>query len=363
MNGGWHGGEVAIVGMAGRFPGAHDVEGLWRNVRAGHEAIRTLTPDELRRAGESETLLARPDYVAASAALDEIDRFDAGFFRLGPRDAALMDPQHRHLLEVAWTALEHAGYDPARVPGPVGVFAGCGASAYLPLNVLTNPGLLEQLGLFYVRHAGNDKDFLATRVSYALDLKGPSVSVQTAGSTSLVAVHLACQSLVAHECDMALAGGVTIDLPHGRGYLVRADGTLSPDGHCRPFDDAAGGTVFGSGAGVVVLRRLEDARRDGDTIHAVILGSAVGHRGLAQTGGHDSAVDGNPALVREALSRAGVDAAAISYVEAHGAGTRGADAAELRALTAAFERRRNAGRPARWGRSRATSATSTPPPA
>lgn len=328
----WNGGEIAIIGMAGRFPGADSVDALWEHLRAGREAITALDASALRAAGESDANFARAEYVRAAAVLEGVDRFDAAFFRIGPRDAALMDPQHRHFLEVAWSALEHAGYDPARVPGPVGVFGGCGMNAYLAFNLLTNPALVDELGLFYVRHAGNDKDFLTTRVSYALDLKGPSVAIQTGSSTSLAAVHVACQSLSAHECDLALAGGVTIDLPHGRGYLHRAGGLLSSDGHCRPFDNRADGTVFGSGAAIVVLRRLEDALRDGDTIHAVILGSAVS-RDTPATAGEPA---GPSAAALEALSAAGVDPDTIEYVEAHASGIRLGDEAEVHALEAAY---------------------------
>ncbi|MGD9905023.1 MAG: SDR family NAD(P)-dependent oxidoreductase [Vicinamibacterales bacterium] len=329
--------EVAVVGMAGRFPGAADVTAFWELLRHGKTGVVALDRAALA-AGEHAAFAARPDHVAVAAALDGLEAFDAGFFRIGPRDAALMDPQHRHLLETAWHALEHAGYDPARVPGPVGVFTGCGATTYLPRQLLANQALMAQLGLFYVRHAGNDKDFLATRVSYALDLTGPSLSVQCGGATGLAAVHLAVQSLLARECDLALAGGVTIDIPAGRGYLAGDDGEFSRQGVCRPFDSRADGTVPGSGAAVVVLRRLDDARRDGDTIHAVIAGSATGYVGSPEVAAAPLA-----ALIEEALDRAGASAADLGLVAA-GTGVRAADGAELAALDRVFAA---AGQPAR----------------
>jgi acyl transferase domain-containing protein len=201
---------IAIVGMAGRFPDARNVDQFWRNVRDGHESIRPLDDDALRAAGVPQGLLDDPNYVKAGVELPDMEKFDAGFFGLSPLDASIMDPQHRHFLECSWEVLESAGYDPASFQGSIGVFAGSGHNAYMPRNLLTNPDLVDQVGFFLLRHTGNDKDFLATRASYQLDLKGPSVNVQTACSTSLVAVHLACQSLLSGECDMALAGAVTI---------------------------------------------------------------------------------------------------------------------------------------------------------
>ncbi len=264
---------IAIVGMSGRFPGARTVDEFWRNLRDGVESIRPLSDAELLAAGATPEELAHPDYVKAAAVLDDIDLFDASFFGFSPRDASIMDPQHRHFLECAWEAIENAGHPPESFPGSIGVFAGSGMNAYMVYNLLNNRRLMESAGLFLIRQSGNDKDVLATRVSYQLDLRGPSMSVQTACSTSLVAVHLACQSLLNCECDMALAGGVTIEIPHARGYIYREGEILSRDGHCRAFDAASNGTVFSSGVGIVVLRRLEDAMEDHDTIHAVILGS------------------------------------------------------------------------------------------
>jgi len=328
--------EIAVIGMAGRFPGADNVEIFWQNLRDGKEAIRAYTDDELRAAGVSEALLRHPDYVKVGAPLDDIDQFDAAFFGFSPRDAAIMDPQHRHFLEVCWQALEHAGYDPARYPGAIGVYGGSGHNAYLPYHLLTNPELLETVGFFLLRHTGNDKDFLTTRVSYLLDLHGPSVNVQTACSTSLVAIHFGVQSLFNRECDMVLAGGVTFEFPHFHGYLYQEGEILSPDGHCHAFDVDSQGTVFGSGAGAVVLKRLEDAILEGDAIHAVILGSAINNDGAGKVNYLAPSVDGQAAAIAEAIELAGISADSISYVEAHGTGTRIGDPIEVQALTQAF---------------------------
>ena len=327
---------IAIVGMAGRFPGARNIDEFWRNLRDGVESIRSLSDAELLAAGVAPEELAQPDYVKAAAVLDDVDLFDASFFGFSPRDASIMDPQHRHFLECAWEAIENAGHSTERFSGSIGVFAGSGMNAYMVHNLLNNRRLMESAGLFLIRQTGNDKDVLATRVSYQLDLRGPSLSVQTACSTSLVAVHLACQSLLNCECDMALAGGVTIEIPHSRGYLYREGEILSRDGHCRAFDAASSGTVFSSGVGIVVLRRLEDAIEDRDTIHAVILGSAVNNDGQRKVGYLAPSVAGQAEVIAEALGVAGVNAESISYVETHGTGTAVGDPIEIKGLTQAF---------------------------
>ncbi|MGH9466717.1 MAG: type I polyketide synthase [Terriglobales bacterium] len=333
-----NGSAIAIVGMACHFPGARNVEEFWANLRAGREAIRALSEEELLAAGVSRRELANPDYVRAAAMLDDVDKFDAPFFGMSPRDAAIMDPQHRHFLECAWEALENAGHVPGGQEGAIGVFAGSGMNGYLIHNLLANPALAESTDLFLLRHTGNDTDVLATRVSYQFDLHGPSLSVQTACSTSLVAVHLACQSLLSGECDLALAGGVTIEVPHGRGYVHRDGGILSRDGHCRAFDAGSSGTVFSSGAGVVVLRRLADARAEGDSIHALILGSAINNDGARKIGFFAPSVEGQVEVIADALEVAGVGAAEISYVETHGTGTAIGDPIEIQALAQAFRR-------------------------
>ncbi|HWG58035.1 MAG TPA: SDR family NAD(P)-dependent oxidoreductase [Candidatus Acidoferrales bacterium] len=327
---------IAIVGMAGRFPGARTIAAFWRNLRDGVESIRELSDAELIAAGVSRRELANPDYVRAAAVLSDVDKFDASFFGFSPKDAAIMDPQHRHFLECAWEAIESAGHVPDNFPGSIGVFAGSGMNAYMIHNLLANRALAESAGLFLIRQTGNDKDVLATRASYQLNLRGPSISVQTACSTSLVAVHLACQSLLNCECDMALAGGVTIEIPHARGYIYREGEILSRDGHCRSFDASSSGTIFSSGVGLVVLRRLEDALEDRDTIHAVILGSAINNDGSRKIGYLAPSVDGQAEVVAEALGVAGVAADDISYVETHGTGTAVGDPIEIKALTQAF---------------------------
>jgi acyl transferase domain-containing protein len=330
------GNEIAIVGMAGRFPGARTLADFWRNLEGGVESIRTLSDEQLRAEGVSDETLADPNYVKAAAVLDDVENWDAPFWGFTPLDASIMDPQHRLFLECAWEALEDAGHAPEQYPGAIGVFAGCGMQAYMSYNLLPNRKLMEGTGLFLVRHTGNDKDFLSTRVSYQMNLRGPSINVQTACSTSLVAIHLASQSLLSGECDLALAGGVTIEMPHRVGYHYKDGEILSPDGHCRAFDASSKGTVFGSGAGVVVLRRLEDARRDGDRVLAVIRGSAINNDGSNKVGYLAPSVDGQSASIVEALGVAGVSPESISYVETHGTGTPVGDPIEVTALTQAF---------------------------
>jgi acyl transferase domain-containing protein/thioesterase domain-containing protein len=329
---------IAITGMAARFPGARSLEQFWENLRDGVESIRPLTDAQLLAAGVDPSLLKDPDYVKFASVLDGIDLFDAAFFGLSPKDAAIMDPQHRALLECAWTALESAGWSAETFPGRIGVYAGSGMNAYLIYNLLPNRRLMDSAGMFLIKQTGNDKDVLATRISYQLNLTGPSMTVQTACSTALVAVHLACQSLLLQECDMALAGGVSIDLPHGAGYLYRPGEILSRDGHCRAFDAAATGTVFGSGAGLVALRRLKDALEDRDVIHAVIRGTAINNDGSRKVGYLAPSVAGQADVITEALAMAGVPAESISYIETHGTGTQVGDPIEVAALTQAFRR-------------------------
>ena len=329
--------SIAIVGMAGRFPGAHNTAEFWENLRNGVESIRDLSESDLLAAGASAEDLANPDYVRRAAILDGVPLFDASFFGFSPRDASIMDPQHRHFLECAWEAIEDSAHPPQQFAGSIGVFAGSGLNTYLIYNLLANRRLVDSAGLFQLKQTGNDKDVLATRVSYQFDLRGPSINVQTACSTSLVAVHLACQSLLNFECDMALAGGVTIEIPHGLGYVYREGEILARDGHCRSFDASSSGTVFSSGLGIVVLRRLEDALADRDRIRAVILGSAINNDGARKVGYLAPSVEGQVEVVTEALDYAGVSAASISYVETHGTGTRVGDPIEVRALKNAFQ--------------------------
>jgi amino acid adenylation domain-containing protein len=326
--------EIAVVGMAGRFPGAPGVDALWANLRAGVESIRHFTDAELTAAGVPDELRADPAYVPARGALDGVDRFDAAFFGFTPREAEVTDPQQRLFLEVAWEAMENAGYDPARVPGRVGVYAGASMSSYYQ-NLLSRPDVVRAAGEQAVR-MGNDKDFLATRAAFKMGLEGPAVVVQTACSTSLVAVHLACQSLLGGDCDMALVGGAAVTAHQHTGYLYQPGSILSPDGHCRAFDADARGTVAGSGVAVAALKRLEDALADGDTVHAVILASAINNDGSAKAGFTAPRVDGQAGAIRAAHAAAGVDPATITYVEAHGTGTELGDPIEIEALTQAF---------------------------
>ncbi|WP_344525560.1 SDR family NAD(P)-dependent oxidoreductase [Streptomyces rectiviolaceus] len=327
--------RVAIIGMAGRFPGAGDVEALWSNLEQGREGITVFTDEELAEAGVDPELLARDDYVRAKGALDDADLFDEGFFGYSPREAELLDPQHRVFLECAWHALESAGVDPARFDGRIGVFAGSGLNTYLLFNLMNNQQILDASGMYQVMLA-SDKDFLATRAAYKLDLKGPAVTVQTACSTSLTAVHLASQSLINGECDIALAGGVSVSSPLRGGYTYEPGGILSPEGTCRAFDADAQGTVPGNGAGIVVLRRLADARADGDRVDAVVLASAVNNDGSLKAGYTAPSVDGQAEVVAEALALADIDPATVGYVETHGTGTPLGDPIELAALTRAY---------------------------
>jgi acyl transferase domain-containing protein/thioesterase domain-containing protein/NAD(P)-dependent dehydrogenase (short-subunit alcohol dehydrogenase family)/acyl carrier protein len=328
--------DIAIVGMAAHLPGAASVAEYWANLAAGVESIRQLTEAELLAAGETPARMRHRNYVAAAAPLKEFDHFDADFFGFSPKEAAILDPQHRQFLEVAWEALEDAGHPPESFPGAIGVYAGCGMGSYFYFNICSNPDLVENTGMFLLRHTGNDKDFLSTRASHIFDLKGPSINIQTACSTSLVAVHYATQALLNGECDMALAGGVTIEMPQGRGYIFNDGEILSPDGHCHAFDASAQGTVFGSGAGVVVLRRAQDAVRDGDHIWAILKGSAVNNDGSAKAGYLAPSVDGQARAIAEAQAIAGITAESVDYIECHGTGTFLGDPIEVAALTEAF---------------------------
>ncbi|HVZ73441.1 MAG TPA: SDR family NAD(P)-dependent oxidoreductase [Polyangia bacterium] len=325
---------VAIVGMSGRFPGAPDLARFWQNIASGVDSVRRFTDEELLALGESPAALRDPAYVRVCPYLDDADHFDAGFFGFSPKEAAITDPQHRLFLEVAWEALENAGYEPSRA-GVVGVFASTGQNSYLMHHLVTNPELMESVGEWLLRHTGNDMNFLATRVSYEFDLRGPSMNVQTACSSSLLALHLATSSLLGRECDMALVGGSVISLPQ-RGYLYKEGEILADDGHCRPFDARARGTLFGSGAGAIVVKRLVDARRDGDTILAVVRGSAVNNDGSQKVGYLAPSVEGQARAVAEALAVSGVDAHSITLIEAHGTGTVIGDPIEVGALTQAF---------------------------
>src|ERR1051325_8176834 len=334
---------IAIIGMAGRFPGARNVEQFWLNLRDGVESISFFTDQELLAAGVDPALLAHPNYVKAGGVLEDIEYFDAGFFGFNPREAEITDPQQRLFLECAWEAMENAGYDTERYEGAIGVYAGVGMNSYL-LNLYTNRELMSSVGTVQVA-VGNDKDHLPTRVSYKLNLKGPSITVQTACSTSLVAVHLACQSLLSYQCDMALAGGVKVDIRQKDGYIYQEGGILSPDGHCRTFDAAAAGTVSGSGVGIVVLKRLSDAIADGDHIEAVIKGSAINNDGALKVGYTAPSIQGQAEAIAMAQAISGVEPETLSYIEAHGTATSLGDPIEFAALTHCFRASSSASAP------------------
>ncbi|RPI74409.1 MAG: polyketide synthase, partial [Desulfobacteraceae bacterium] len=327
--------EIAVIGMAGRFPGARNIEEFWENLRNGRESIRFFKEKELEEAGVDRETRTDPNYIKAYGYLPDIECFDASFFGFSPGDAFKLDPQIRLFLETAWQALEHSGYNPERFQGKIGVFAGgclsIGWHAYLSAAV--NPGSLQE-SLQQVLLS--DKDFLAAQTAYKLNLKGPAYVVNTACSTSLVAVDLACKNLLFGACDIALAGGVSISTFEKRGFFYEEGMILAPDGHCRAFDRRAQGTVFGNGLGIVVLKTLERALGDGDTICAVIKGTAVNNDGAAKVGFTAPGLEGEAEVIRSALRQAEVEAESIGYVEAHGTGTALGDPIEIEALKNAF---------------------------
>ncbi|MHC5857704.1 type I polyketide synthase [Nostoc sp.] len=326
--------EVAIIGMAGRFPGARNLDEFWQNLQNGVESIASFTDEELISSGIDSATLNHPQYVKSKAILEDVELFDASFFGFNPREAEIIDPQQRLFLECAWEALESAGYDSQKYKGLIGIYGGTSINSYL-INLYSNQNLINSLDNQQLVF-GNDKDFLTTRVSYKLELEGPSIDIQTACSTSLVAVHLACRSLLGGECDIALAGGVAISSSQKAGYLYQEGGILSPDGHCRAFDAKAQGTVFGSGVGIVVLKRLEDALADGDRIDAVIKGSAINNDGALKVSYTAPRIDTQAKVIKAAQTIAEVDPETITYIEAHGTGTSLGDPIEIAALTQAF---------------------------
>ncbi|MFG1710507.1 SDR family NAD(P)-dependent oxidoreductase [Nonomuraea sp. M3C6] len=324
--------DIAIIGMAGRFPGAADIGTFWRNISTGVESFTRFSDEELLDAGVSPATFQQPNYVRSRPVLDDVRGFDAGFFGYNPREAALADPQQRIFLECVWEVLESAGYAAPEGRGSVGVFAGMNISGYLLTRLMAFQMGIDTSALMI----GNDKDSLATNVSFRFDLNGPSLSVQTFCSTSLVAVHLASESLRRGECDMALAGGVSVRIPDRVGYLWEEGGQESPDGHVRTFDAEGRGSMFGDGAAVVALKRLEEAVADRDTVHAVIRASAINNDGAMKFSYLAPSIDGQRRCVSSALAKAGVNPADISYVEAHGTATEVGDPMEVAALTRAY---------------------------
>lgn len=329
---------IAVIGIAGRFPKSPTIADFWRNIRNGVECLTRFSDEQLAAAGVPEQVRRQPGYVPVSGKIEDADRFDATFFGINPREAELIDPQQRLLLECAVEAFEDAGYDWSRVGVPVGVFTGVGANSYL-FTQIARADLSDHPGAAYEVFIGNDKDFCATRLSYKLGLRGPSVNVQTACSTSLVAIHMACQSLLTYQCDMALAGAASLLAGSAGGYLYAEGMILSPDGHCRPFDAQARGTVPSEGVGLVLLKRLDDALADGDTVRAVIIGTGVNNDGALKAGFTAPSIDGQREAIGLALAMADVAPTDISYVETHGTATPLGDPIEIAALTQAYRER------------------------
>lgn len=328
---------IAVIGLAGRFPGADDAPAFWEMLARGVSGVTPVVPDGRRRS----SLPDQPNYVGKAAVVKDADCFDAQFFGIYPKQAVDMDPQHRLFLEICWHAMEDAGYVPDAAPGRVGVFAGCHMNTYIFTRLAADPELLEGLADSYpggslTAEISNDKDYIATRVAYQLNLRGPSVNVQSACSTSLVAIAQACENLASGACDMALAGGATVTFPQQQGYLHTEDSILSPDGSCRTFDADACGTIFGDGVGAVVLKRVDDAVRDRDAIYAVLRGWGVSNDGHDKLGYTAPSVSGQSSAIRRAHQRAGITADSISYIEAHGTGTLVGDPIEVQALTETF---------------------------
>ncbi|MCC5666153.1 acyltransferase domain-containing protein [Nostoc sp. CHAB 5784] len=332
MNNGLKG--IAIIGTAGRFPGAKNVAQFWQNLCDGVESISLFSDEDLMAQGVDAASLQDPNYVKAGFVLKDIEMFDASFFGYSPREAEIIDPQQRIFLECAWEALENAGYDPKADNNLTGVYAGANLSTYLLNNLASHPELLKslrmQIGL------GNDKDTLSTRISYKLNLKGPSLSVGTTCSTSLVAVHLACRGLLSYQCDMALAGGIAIQTPQIEGYFYQTGGIASADGHTRSFDARATGGPFGRGVGIVVLKRLEDAVADGDYIYGVIKGSAINNDGAVKVSYTAPSAVGQAEVIAQAQAIASFEPDTITYIETHGTGTALGDPIEIRALEKVF---------------------------
>ncbi len=336
MNDEQHYEGIAIIGIAGRFPGAENVEELWANLVAGRENVSFFDDSELAASGlDPAELRSRGQYVAARGVLKDADCFDAAFFGVNPKEAEVMDPQQRVFLEACWEALERAGHAPNKMSGSVGVFGGASANTYIQHALEPRPELMELVGSELISY-GNDKDYMTPRVAYKLGLRGPALNVSTACSTSLVAVAQACQSLLTYQCDVALAGGVSVRVPQQRGYYYDEGNIGSPDGHTRTFDAQGQGTTFSNGVGVVVLKRLEDAIKDGDQVYAVIKGVGLNNDGSQRVSFGAPGVEGQSEAVATAHALAGVEPESISYVEAHGTATPLGDPIEVAGLTKAF---------------------------
>ncbi len=326
---------LAIVGMAGRFPGASTPEKFWQNIAGKVSSISFYSQEDLLSAGIKLEDIQQPNYVKAGTVLENVDRFDASFFGFTPREAEIMDPQYRLFLECAWEALEEAGYDLERFGGLVGIFAGSGYKNYLLHHIIPNHSITDMMSEFQLS-LSHEQDALATQIAYRLNLKGPSITVQSFCSTSLAAVHMASQSLLTYDCDIALAGAVALNALQVKGYFYEEGTIVSPDGHCYPFDARAHGSVMSNAAAVVALKRLQDALDDGDHIYSVLRGSAINNDGNRRVNYTAPGVDGQAAVIAHAMSNAGVAPETISYIEANGTGTRLGDAIELAAMVKAF---------------------------
>lgn len=327
--------DIAVIGMSGRFPMSEDLEKFWKNLRNGIECVTHFTDEDLIASRIEPSLLSDSHYIKAAPVLKDVEKFDAAFFGYSPKEAEIMDPQQRIFLELSWQALEDAGYVPSTYEGLIGVYGSIAWNTYLLSNLCSNRELFRPGSDFQVFTA-NDKDFMTTRVAYKLNLKGPSMIIQTACSSSLVGIHMAVLSLLNYECDMALAGGCTVKVPQNAGYYYQEGLLGSPDGHCRAFDEKAQGTIFGSGAGIVVLKRLSEAMEDGDNIYAVIKGSAINNDGSIKVSYTAPSVDGQAEVIAEAQAVAGIDPESVSYIEAHGTGTSLGDPIEVAALSKVF---------------------------
>ncbi len=327
---------IAIIGLAGRFPKAKNIEQFWQNLSEGRECISFFTAEDVVASGTDPAFLDNPNFVKAFGVLDDIELFDAPFFGISPREAKLLDPQHRLFLECAWEAMENAGYDSELYPGRISVFAGTNTSTYLFRNLIPNNVFVFVTADRFEMALTNNKDVMPMRVSYQMNLKGASVNVSTTCSTSLVAIHLACQNLLTYQCDMVLAGGSHVRVPQKEGYLFQEGMIWSPDGHIRTFDAKSRGIVTGNGAGVVVLKRLEEALADGDYIHAIIRGSASNNDGSTKIGYTAPSIDGQAESTAEAISMAGIDSESITYIEVHGTGTELGDPVEFASVSKAF---------------------------
>lgn len=326
---------VAIIGVSCRFPGAASPDLFWENLKGGMESVERLSEDDMRAAGVPEEVFKNPNYVNFAPTLENVEYFDAGFFGFSPGEAKILDPQRRLFLTCGWEVFENAGYNPFSVDAPVAVYGSAGVTQYYNDKLCGNNDLYKTAGEQQIL-ISNDKDHLPTHLSYKLNLRGPSVNVNTACSSSLVAVHLARMSLLLGECDMAVAGGSSVMVPHKAGYMYVEDSILARDGHCRAFDENGSGTLWGSGCGVVLLKRLDDAIRDNDNIRAVIRGSAINNDGNEKVGYTAPSVEGQSEVVIQALASAGLEPKDISYIEAHGTGTKLGDPIEIAALKNAF---------------------------